>query len=175
MSQSQLKYHHPNQGWTTELRQCSENKHQACFGCCCPCVLFGQNRDALYGDGCCTGCIIHCVLACTPFCCLLPWFSAPFRREMRLRYGGLEGTNKDDRVHHRCWNCCCANCQEAREIENRSAVMWDMLGGHRHDQFEWDCVWGSENISAHIPPRYRRAFPTDAESAGGLKVWSMER
>eukprot|EP00163_Fabomonas_tropica_P026650 TRINITY_DN498_c0_g1_i1.p1 TRINITY_DN498_c0_g1~~TRINITY_DN498_c0_g1_i1.p1 ORF type:complete len:175 (-),score=30.30 TRINITY_DN498_c0_g1_i1:123-647(-) len=133
--------------WQETLCGCFEDPAICCMGCCCPGILYGQNRDALDGNGCCCPMIA---------CGVLNYFGVSFtlttgnRTELRKRYG-IRGSFFNDCCLHLC--CApCAYCQEAREINRRrtDGRRWTCAGGHR-GQDGTGCCLGDEDLPQIVP------------------------
>ena len=150
-------------GWGSGLCQCCSCDRQGevsicCCGTFCPCVLAGFNQDAIDGEGCCRGCMV----------CALTWpcpcvAGAGVRRRIRFRYGITDGSCCSDVMSHCPFVVCCAQCQEAREIQFRAfevkmspANVYAVFSlWHGHMPEEHPCCCGAEqplaavNIEAH--------------------------
>eukprot|EP00298_Acanthocystis_sp_HF-20_P013480 c20373_g1_i1.p1 GENE.c20373_g1_i1~~c20373_g1_i1.p1 ORF type:complete len:160 (-),score=42.85 c20373_g1_i1:46-492(-) len=107
--------------WSTGLFDCF-NDWGICFcGCCCPCIMFGANsahlEDAeypplIYNFSCC--CAYFVTMYCGLCCCL----GAQLRNKMVHHYKIKPHNNYC--VDPWCFHlvcCCCAICQESREIK----------------------------------------------------------
>jgi len=102
--------------WNNGLFGCFSDLGTCCMTCCCPCVQYGQNYEAIHKQGCFSNGAIFTILAYCGLSCLV---HKDLRRDIRQRHGLEEGCGD-------CLTTCCcpvcAICQEAREIKSR--------GGH---------------------------------------------
>jgi len=126
----QHRYH-----WTSGICACFDDMPICCLGTWCPCVLFGQNVEILTGRPWPGPCFMHCVLwgAVTATCCIftqspfgvllscVPGYAGGYRQAIRQKYN-LEDAPCGDFITHFCCHPC-ANCQEHREIRERSVVI----------------------------------------------------
>ncbi|KAJ7587033.1 PLAC8 family-domain-containing protein [Mycena floridula] len=115
--------------WSSGLFDCFDDAGTCFTAWCCPCIVYGQNKQRLdhlamkgYPDpehgGCCTGdCMIHALASCCGFGCIL---ACANRGSIRARYR-IQGGSFGD--FFSAW--CCAPCeltQESQELllEERS-------------------------------------------------------
>ena len=101
------------QEWKTGLFGCFSDMGSCLMTCCCPCVQYGQNYEAMNGEGCFAQGAIFAVLAyCGLSCCI----HKDFRAGLRNKYNLDEGCGD---CLTTCFCAPCAICQEAREIKGR--------------------------------------------------------
>jgi Cys-rich protein (TIGR01571 family) len=98
------------------LQGCMDDCGTCCYGCWCPCCLFGDNAEKLGDGGCCLNCCLYYLLAA--FCCN-SCFAAPKRGRLRANHNLGEEPCGDCCTHF--WCTTCAICQEARFIKVRPA------------------------------------------------------
>ncbi|KAK9863545.1 hypothetical protein WJX84_005768 [Apatococcus fuscideae] len=105
------------QEWTAGIFGCLGDCGICCYGCWCPCCLFGDNHSKAMGTGCVGPTIIFYLLGSIGCQC---FYAGPLRKELRNRYSLQERPCNDCCVH---WCCSpCAICQEAREIKARGGI-----------------------------------------------------
>ncbi|GMN60004.1 hypothetical protein TIFTF001_029102 [Ficus carica] len=125
--------------WSSGICACCDDPQSCCIGLFCPCFLFGKNAEFL-GSGTLIGsCATHFILCglVTTVCCLLTdglllglpacffaSYACGYRRALRSNYN-LQEAPCGDFVTHLCCHLC-ANCQEYREIRERSASIPDL-------------------------------------------------
>ncbi|KAJ4837364.1 Protein PLANT CADMIUM RESISTANCE 10 [Turnera subulata] len=119
--------------WSSGICACCDDMQSCCIGFFCPCYLFGKNAEYL-GSGTLIGsCVTHFIfwaLVNTVCCCMtdgillgLPGcfvacYACGYRRALREKYNLQEAPCGDFATHFFCH--LCANCQEYREIRERS-------------------------------------------------------
>jgi len=107
----------PSRGmWAAPFCGCIDDCETCCLGWWAPCVLYGQNKEAITGDDCATqgGIFLAlCIIFPPAICC----WASPTRTTLRRAYDLPEAPCNDCCVY---W-CCqgCALCQEARELKIR--------------------------------------------------------
>eukprot|EP00891_Asterochloris_glomerata_P002662 jgi/Astpho2/2662/fgenesh1_pg.00049_%23_25_t len=139
--------------WQSGLCGCFSDWNTCCYGCWCPCCLFGENVHKLKGTGCCINCCLYCVLmscafaslplgtTCSGCQCLA---GGPARTSMRYKYGGLREEPCSDCVVHWCCSSC-ANCQ------GKSADDILLLGHHYALTFQLVLPAEAREIKHHEP------------------------
>ncbi|KAB5551616.1 hypothetical protein DKX38_008927 [Salix brachista] len=119
--------------WSSGICACCDDTQSCCVGLFCPCYLFGKNAEFL-GSGTLIGsCVTHFILWAlvnSVCCCMtdgillgLPGcfvacYACGYRRALREKYNLQEAPCGDLVTHFFCH--LCANCQEYREIRERS-------------------------------------------------------
>ncbi|KAJ8759809.1 hypothetical protein K2173_009910 [Erythroxylum novogranatense] len=119
--------------WSSGICACCDDIQSCCIGLFCPCYLFGKNAESL-GSGTLLGsCTMHFILWAlinTLCCCMtdglllgLPGcfvacYACNYRKALREKYNLQEAPCGDLVTHFFCH--LCANCQEYREIRERS-------------------------------------------------------
>lgn len=101
-----------------KLFGCFDDWGICCYGCWCPCCLFGSNASRLDGQNGCIMCCIDCNLSMYS----LSWVGHLFQRyKLRQRLSLREDTRCSDLPAVMC--CAyCALCQEAREMKSRGRL-----------------------------------------------------
>ena len=120
----------PPQNWHTSLCNCCNDSAICCTVCFAPCLVHAENVRKLTGDSGAPYIVelfIHAALCsvCCSLTCLYCWGCQCFlgvdrRRLLRIKYGLPEAPCNDF-----CLHCCChlcALCQEARELNIRTAT-----------------------------------------------------
>lgn len=101
------------QGWSSGLFGCFSDCGSCCLTCFCPCVQYGKNYEANFGNGCCSqGCIYMLLSGCGLCCCV----HKGLREDIRRKYALDEGCGD---CLTTCFCSACAICQEARELKAR--------------------------------------------------------
>eukprot|EP00891_Asterochloris_glomerata_P004112 jgi/Astpho2/4112/Aster-01255 len=84
--------------WQSGLFGCFEDCNTCCYGCWCPCFMYGENVHKTEGTGCYINCCLWYLLAGFGCQCLA---AGPNRTSMRTKYGGLREEPCND---------CCTHC-----------------------------------------------------------------
>ncbi|KAJ6741586.1 PROTEIN PLANT CADMIUM RESISTANCE 10 [Salix viminalis] len=119
--------------WSSGICACCDDTQSCCVGLFCPCYLFGKNAEFL-GSGTLIGsCVTHFILwaVVNSVCCCMTdgillglpgcfvaCYACGYRRALREKYNLQEAPCGDLVTHFFCH--LCANCQEYREIRERS-------------------------------------------------------
>ncbi|XP_010111332.2 protein PLANT CADMIUM RESISTANCE 10 isoform X2 [Morus notabilis] len=137
-----LTHHRVSEGpsqWSSGICACCDDLQSCCIGLFCPCFLFGKNAEFLGSGtliGSCTTHFILCGLLSTVCClltdglllglpaCFVASYACGYRRALRSRYTLQEAPCGDFVTHLFCH--LCANCQEYREIRERSGSSPDL-------------------------------------------------
>eukprot|EP01028_Stygiella_incarcerata_P000346 TRINITY_DN1038_c0_g1_i2.p1 TRINITY_DN1038_c0_g1~~TRINITY_DN1038_c0_g1_i2.p1 ORF type:complete len:142 (-),score=20.61 TRINITY_DN1038_c0_g1_i2:220-645(-) len=110
--------------WSSGLCSCMENCGICCMGLFCypyqmikvEKAVHGKDKDFECSDWCC--CVCQCALYYgVGFWCLTAYFDKKNREEIRHKWHFPEDDKQDCLYSYCC--CTCANCQNAREIEER--------------------------------------------------------
>lgn len=100
-------------GFMQGICGCCGDCGTCCLGYWCPCILFGETYDKVFGGGCCVPCFVYTCLFCVPCCCWGP----KMRKAIRERFQIREEPCSDCCVYFWCMGL--ATCQEAAEIKKR--------------------------------------------------------
>ncbi|CAI0452265.1 unnamed protein product [Linum tenue] len=119
--------------WSSGICACCDDTPSCLIGCLCPCYLFAKNAEFL-GSGTLVGsCVTHFILwsLVNAICCCMTdgillgipgcfvaCYTCSYRRTLREKYKLEEAPCNDFITHFFCH--LCANCQEYREIRERS-------------------------------------------------------
>lgn len=119
--------------WSSGICACCDDMQSCCIGTLCPCYLFGKNAEFL-GSGTLAGsCMTHFILwgLFNSLCCMftggiltvipgatVACYACGYRKALRTKYNIQEAPCGDLTTHAFCH--LCANCQEYREIRERS-------------------------------------------------------
>ncbi|KAG9459213.1 hypothetical protein H6P81_003721 [Aristolochia fimbriata] len=130
---NQQVIHDPTQ-WSSGICACCDDMQSCCIGLFCPCVLFGKNAEFLGAESWTGPCMTHFILwgLVNGLCCMLTdgfllgfpgsvvaCYACGYRKSLRAKYN-LQEAPCGDLTTHLCCHLC-ANCQEYREIRERSA------------------------------------------------------
>ncbi|PKA57960.1 Cell number regulator 5 [Apostasia shenzhenica] len=119
--------------WSSGICACCDDMQSCIIGTICPCFLFGKNAEFL-GSGTLAGsCMTHFILwgLVNSLCCLfsggilafvpggmVACYACGYRKALRAKFDLQEAPCGDLTTHLFCH--LCANCQEYREIRERS-------------------------------------------------------
>ncbi|XP_068660367.1 protein PLANT CADMIUM RESISTANCE 10 isoform X2 [Aristolochia californica] len=132
VSSHQQVSHDPTQ-WSSGICACCDDMQSCCIGLFCPCVLFGKNAEFLGAESWTGPCMTHFILwgLVNGLCCMLTdglllgipgsvvaCYACGYRKSLRAKYN-LQEAPCGDLTTHMCCHLC-ANCQEYREIRERS-------------------------------------------------------
>eukprot|EP01026_Neomeris_dumetosa_P033767 TRINITY_DN269_c0_g4_i1.p4 TRINITY_DN269_c0_g4~~TRINITY_DN269_c0_g4_i1.p4 ORF type:complete len:132 (-),score=2.39 TRINITY_DN269_c0_g4_i1:126-521(-) len=99
--------------FSSDLCDCCSDMPICCIGMQYTPCLIGDTYSRVTGrDGCSSCCAYYCLQQC----CLCAIVGSNVRKQVRQKYGIVEGSN-DILVH--CFCGPCAACQEAREVKFR--------------------------------------------------------
>ncbi|XP_021728624.1 protein PLANT CADMIUM RESISTANCE 2-like [Chenopodium quinoa] len=103
--------------WSTGLCACHSDITNCCVTFCCPCITFGQITDIVDKgtSSCAVNGTVYAVLAIVLRCAC--FYSAIYRRRMRLQFNLKGSTLGDCCIHSFCE--ICALSQEYRELHLR--------------------------------------------------------
>jgi Cys-rich protein (TIGR01571 family) len=107
---------HTEKKWSKSLFSCFDNPISCCFGCCCPCVLYGvvkaQRSEEGYGTVCSQCTLYFCSIVCFGLCAFV---GGSQRSDVRKKYG-IHGDGCEDCCVHFCCTAC-ALTQEYEEVQ----------------------------------------------------------
>lgn len=101
--------------WRESFCGCCSDIPTCLMACCCPCIQYGQNYEAIHQDG---GCLVQgLIYFVLQHMCLHCVIHTGFRGKVREKFN-IPGAQHMDCLLTCCCSCC-AIAQEAREIQHR--------------------------------------------------------